>query len=186
MSTLVTPPRVSEGLPASPKAPAVDFGGQRIVMRGISWGLYDHLSDEIGEGQHVHLTYDGRDLEIMTTGYLHEDFKELLSRLVGPRGGAVRFSTHFEEDGRLVLQRACALGLEGIVSKVGQSAYASGRGKSWVKCKCSSRQEFVIAGYVPSTTGRKAVGSRSAPPRPTWSRRRLRPTPGSNPDGTPS
>ena len=28
-----------------------------------------------------------------------------------------------------------------------------------MKCKCSARQEFVIAGYVPSSTGRKAVGS---------------------------
>jgi bifunctional non-homologous end joining protein LigD len=85
--------------------------------------------------------------------------KELLGRLVGTGGGAVRFSTHFEEDGRLVLQRACALGLEGIVSKLSQSAYSSGRGKSWIKCKCSARQEFVVAGYVPSTTGRKAIGS---------------------------
>ena len=55
--------------------------------------------------------------------------------------------------------RACALGLEGIVSKLSQSVYSSGRGKSWIKCKCSARQEFVIAGYVPSTTGRKAIGS---------------------------
>ena len=58
-----------------------------------------------------------------------------------------------------MLQRACALGLEGIVSKLSGSAYPSGRGKNWVKCKCSARQEFVIAGYVPSSTGRKAIGS---------------------------
>ena len=63
------------------------------------------------------------------------------------------------EDGKLVLQRACALGLEGIVSKASQSVYVSGRGKSWVKAKCSAQQEFVIAGYVPSSTGRKAIGS---------------------------
>jgi bifunctional non-homologous end joining protein LigD len=63
------------------------------------------------------------------------------------------------EDGKLVLQRACALGLEGIVSKTSRSVYVSGRGKSWVKAKCSAKQEFVIAGYVPSSTGRKAIGS---------------------------
>ena len=85
--------------------------------------------------------------------------KEILSRLIGTQGGVVRYSSHFEEDGRLVLPRACALGLEGIISKLSRSAYASGRGKSWIKCKCSARQEFVIAGYVPSTTGRKAIGS---------------------------
>src|SRR5579872_3910388 len=85
--------------------------------------------------------------------------KELLNQLIGAGGGAIRFSSHFVDDGKLVLQRACSLGLEGIVSKSSQSVYVSGRGKSWVKCKCSARQEFVIAGYVPSTTGRKAIGS---------------------------
>ena len=85
--------------------------------------------------------------------------KELLSQLIGTGGGAIRYSSHFVEDGKLVLQRACALGLEGIVSKASQSVYVSGRGKSWVKSKCSAQQEFVIAGYVPSSTGRKAIGS---------------------------
>jgi bifunctional non-homologous end joining protein LigD len=85
--------------------------------------------------------------------------KELLSQLIGTGGGAIRYSSHFVEDGKLVLSRACALGLEGIVSKASQSVYVSGRGKSWVKAKCSAQQEFVIAGYVPSSTGRKAIGS---------------------------
>ena len=30
-----------------------------------------------------------------------------------------------------------------------------------MKAKCSAQQEFVIAGYVPSSTGRKAIGSLS-------------------------
>ncbi len=85
--------------------------------------------------------------------------KELLSQLIGNDRGAIRYSSHFVEDGKLVLQRACALGLEGIISKASQSVYVSGRGKSWVKAKCSAQQEFVIAGYVPSSTGRKAIGS---------------------------
>ena len=87
--------------------------------------------------------------------------KELLGQLVGTDGGAIRYSSHFVEDGKLVLQRACALGLEGIISKASQSVYVSGRGKSWVKAKCSAQQEFVIGGYVPSSTGRKAIGSLS-------------------------
>jgi Uma2 family endonuclease len=52
------------------------------VIRGLNWDLYDRLSDAIGEGQNVHLAYDGRDLEIMTTGNLHEDFNDLFGRLV--------------------------------------------------------------------------------------------------------
>jgi hypothetical protein len=36
--------------------------------------------------------------------------------------------------------------------------YRFGRDRSWVKSKCSQRQEFVIAGYVPASTSRKAIG----------------------------
>jgi bifunctional non-homologous end joining protein LigD len=85
--------------------------------------------------------------------------KALLDELIRTGRGPLRYSSHFEEDGRLVLERACGLGLEGIVSKLAASAYRSGRGRSWTKCKCSARQEFVIAGYVPSSTGRKAIGA---------------------------
>ena len=37
--------------------------------------------------------------------------------------------------------------------------YRSGRSKSWLKTKCVDGHEFVIIGYVPSTTQRKVVGS---------------------------
>jgi bifunctional non-homologous end joining protein LigD len=37
--------------------------------------------------------------------------------------------------------------------------YHSGRSTDWLKSKCSARQEFVIAGYVPSTTSKTAIGS---------------------------
>jgi Uma2 family endonuclease len=82
MSALATQPHLSPPLPASPSSSVVVPDEHRITIRGLSWDLYDRLSDEIGEGQPVHLTYDGRDLEIMTTGYLHEEFKELLGRLI--------------------------------------------------------------------------------------------------------
>jgi bifunctional non-homologous end joining protein LigD len=68
--------------------------------------------------------------------------------------GIVRYSEHFEEDGPRLLRHACRLGLEGVISKV-----RSGRGKEWIKSKCSNRQEFVIAGYVPSTVSSQAIGS---------------------------
>lgn len=85
--------------------------------------------------------------------------KELLQELIGDKVGALRYSSHFEENGDLVLQHACRLSLEGVVSKLRDAPYRGGRGKSWVKSKCSARQEFVVAGYVPSTTSRKAIGS---------------------------
>jgi len=85
--------------------------------------------------------------------------KELLKELIGNVSAAIRYSDHFEEDGALVLHHACRLSLEGIVSKLRDSQYRAGRGRIWVKSKCSTRQEFVIAGYVSSTTSRRAIGS---------------------------
>ena len=58
-----------------------------------------------------------------------------------------------------ILRHVCRLGLEGIVSKLREAPYRSGRSKSWSKSKCASRQEFVIGGYVVSTTSRRAIGS---------------------------
>jgi bifunctional non-homologous end joining protein LigD len=42
------------------------------------------------------------------------------------------------------------MGLEGVVSKRADAPYGSGRGHDWIKSKCTQRQEFVIAGYLPS------------------------------------
>ena len=51
------------------------------------------------------------------------------------------------------------MGLEGIVSKVADAPYRSGRGHDWIKTKCSDRQELVVAGVVPSTADAHAVGA---------------------------
>ena len=85
--------------------------------------------------------------------------KEALAQLLAGERGILRYSEHLEGDGNLILQHACRLSLEGVVSKLRDGPYRSGRGKSWVKSKCSQRQEFVVAGYVPSSTSRKAIGS---------------------------
>ena len=85
--------------------------------------------------------------------------KETLERLVGLGPGVIIYSNHFTERGDLVLRHACRLSLEGVVSKLRDAPYRSGRGKSWVKSKCSARQEFVVAGYVPSSVSRRAIGS---------------------------
>ena len=85
--------------------------------------------------------------------------KRMLERIVAADIAPIRYSSHFEENGGLVLQHACRLSLEGVISKQADAPYRSGRGKTWIKSKCSARQEFVIGGYVPSSTSRKAIGS---------------------------
>jgi bifunctional non-homologous end joining protein LigD len=71
----------------------------------------------------------------------------------------IRYSEHFEESGQLVLDRACAIGLEGIVSKREDAPYRSGRSECFIKTKCSNAQEFVVGGYSPSTALPKAIGA---------------------------
>jgi bifunctional non-homologous end joining protein LigD len=58
-----------------------------------------------------------------------------------------------------MLDRTCRLGLEGVVSKRKDAPYRSGRTGDWIKSKCTQRQEFVVAGYVPSTAAKNAIGS---------------------------
>jgi len=101
------------------------------------------------------LYLDGRDLRRLPL----VERKEMLAGLIPEGEGIIRFSNHFEDDGDMVLRHACRLSLEGIVSKLAASPYRSGRGRSWVKSKCSARQEFVIGGFTPSTAAPKAVGS---------------------------
>src|SRR3984957_5781 len=137
--------------------------GELVVENESGVAEFSLLQADLSEGRLDRFAYYAFDCLYLDGYDLREAAlirrKELLSRLIGINRAAVRYSSHFVEDGKLVLQRACALGLEGIISKISQSVYVSGRGKSWVKAKCSAQQEFVIAGYVPSSTGRKAIGS---------------------------
>ena len=100
---------------------------------------------------------DGCDLRGVA---LHERKEALAGILAGQsKSSPIRLSEHFDQDGELVLQHACRLSLEGVVSKRRDAPYHSGRAKDWVKSKCSARQEFVVAGFVPSTASAKAIGS---------------------------
>jgi len=72
---------------------------------------------------------------------------------------AIRYSEHFEEDGALVWEQACRMSLEGIVSKRSDAPYRARRSDAFVKVKCASAQEFVVAGYAPSSVLPRAVGS---------------------------
>lgn len=66
--------------------------------------------------------------------------KARLSKLLRPlerskAGRALHYVEHLEADGALVFKHACAMGLEGIVSKQLDSKYRSGRSKAWIKVK---------------------------------------------------
>jgi bifunctional non-homologous end joining protein LigD len=61
---------------------------------------------------------------------------------------AVQFSESFKIDGPELFKHACGLGLEGVVSKVCDSRYNSGRINDWVKKTCAQRETLPIAGFA--------------------------------------
>jgi bifunctional non-homologous end joining protein LigD len=60
----------------------------------------------------------------------------------------IQFSESFETDGQEMYRHACKVGLEGLVSKVADSRYTSGRGNDWVKKTCAQRETLTIAGFA--------------------------------------
>jgi len=62
--------------------------------------------------------------------------RRMLHKALKKAGPALRFSEHLEgADGEAMFRHACAMGLEGIVSKRARSRYKSGSCLSWVRVK---------------------------------------------------
>src|ERR1700722_5599617 len=72
--------------------------------------------------------------------------KTLLRKLIAKTD--ILFSESFEIDGAAMFKHACKIGLEGVVSKVRDSRYNSGRGNDWVKVTCRQRETLPIPGFA--------------------------------------
>jgi bifunctional non-homologous end joining protein LigD len=72
--------------------------------------------------------------------------KALLRKLIADTD--VQFSERFEVDGKEMFKHACGVGLEGVVSKVRDSRYQSGRSRDWLKKACAQRESLPIAGFA--------------------------------------
>jgi bifunctional non-homologous end joining protein LigD len=91
---------------------------------------------------------DGEDLRKLPLLERKVRLKDLLATARGRRKeGLIRYVEHFETGGDAILQSACKLSLEGIVSKKLESPYRSGRSENWTKAKCRAGHEVVIGGW---------------------------------------
>jgi bifunctional non-homologous end joining protein LigD len=90
-----------------------------------------------------------------------EERKARLEKLVGADAkGLIRYASHLIGDGKAIHQRACSMGLEGIVSKRRKGIYRwARRDPSWQKVKCVLRQEFVIGGFTEPEGSRAGIGA---------------------------
>jgi bifunctional non-homologous end joining protein LigD len=116
------------------KAGRTDFSALQAAIKGgkdMSCFVFDMLVE------------DGRDISKLPL----TERKARLERLIGEGKGPLIYSQHIEGRAADVLERLCAAGHEGIVAKRADAAYRSGRTKSWLKVKCTQRQEFVIGGW---------------------------------------
>ena len=100
--------------------------------------------------------HDGRDLRQLPL----EQRRQLLQALIEKKpSDTVRFSAALDAPPQQIIATACRLGLEGVIGKRRDSAYASRRSGDWIKLKCGQRQEFVIGGYTDPQGSREGLGS---------------------------
>ena len=84
--------------------------------------------------------------------------KAALAKVLKRAKPPLRYSEHFAS-GPDLLDHACKVGAEGLVSKDLDSHYSPKRSKHWLKSKCNLEQEFVIGGFMPAKDNLKAIGA---------------------------
>ncbi|WP_313617994.1 ATP-dependent DNA ligase, partial [Agrobacterium sp.] len=94
------------------------------------------------------LYLDGHDLRDME----QRSRRHWLGDVLRGHDGAIRLSETFDEDPAVLLEHACQLGLKGIIGKLQDRPYRSGRTGDWVKVKCVQSEAFFIVGYEVSST----------------------------------
>jgi bifunctional non-homologous end joining protein LigD len=126
-----------------------DFQALQNALQGTSAALTYYTFDL--------LYWNGWDLR----GVRLDERKEVLRAVVAESRGiaSLRLNDHMVGNGEATLAQACKMGLEGIVSKRRNAIYRSGRGESWLKCKCVARQEFVVGGYTEPAGSREFFGA---------------------------
>ena len=103
------------------------------------------------------LHLDGKDLTRLPLIERKEELENLLKK--SKQENWLRYSAHITGEGEAMFAKACEMGLEGIISKRANAPYVAGRQKSWLKIKCSLRQEFIILGFSDARTGGRALGA---------------------------
>jgi bifunctional non-homologous end joining protein LigD len=91
---------------------------------------------------------EGTDLRELPLSQRKERLKMLLADHEAELDPVLRYVDHFTSGGEAVLQSACRMHLEGIVSKKLSAPYTSGRSGDWTKAKCREGQEVIIGGWT--------------------------------------
>lgn len=131
-------PLIAEAL-AKLRVKSVTLDGEGVVCRPDGVSDFDRLRASVGRmGSRDAFLYafdllemDGEDLRPYEWHVRRVTLRSLLKRA----GQGIRLSEHLDGDGALAFRHACAMGLEGIVSKRRDRPYRSGRSADWIKVK---------------------------------------------------
>jgi DNA ligase D-like protein (predicted ligase) len=125
-----------------------------------SFSLIQTASDSGNAKSLVFFLFDLLHLDGEATGArpLNER-KERLRALLSHATAPLQYSDYQSGRGRAFYEHACALKLEGIISKRADAAYAPGNRGLWLKVKCLNREEFVVIGWTDPEGARPRLGA---------------------------
>ena len=140
----------------------VILDGEVVILDKDGKSNFQLLQNAIGEKHPFKyyifdlLYYDRYDLRKLPL----IDRKHILKQIYdATESDILLYSNHIIGSGSQVFKNACEMALEGIISKQIHSIYEEKRTKTWLKVKCTQRQEFVIGGYSPPQGARNHFGS---------------------------
>lgn len=141
--------------------------GELVALTTDGASSFRALQEAISSKQTQQLVYqvfdlvhlNGYDLSAVPLIERKHALKQLLEAAAYEPSSLVRYSDHLQGQGPAFFEQACALGLEGIVSKRANAPYRSGRSKLWRKAKCTQHAKFVVGGYTPPSGARSGFGA---------------------------
>lgn len=139
--------------------------GEVVVLDDKGTTNFADLQAAFQEGAKVDLDYFVFDLLHLNGHSLRSlsllERKKLLERLLTSidESSPLHYCEHFSGNGHEIFDKICALGGEGIISKLSSSPYLSTRGNAWLKVKCYQEQEFVIGGFTEPSKGGSGIGA---------------------------
>ena len=154
--------QVAASLAQLPVESAV-LDGEVVVLDAAGLSSFAELQAAFQDHERKHMIYYAFDLLHLNghnlCGLPLIERKMLLRDLLQSSEDRIRFSDHIEGKGEEMFSQACKHHAEGVVSKLKQTPYQSGRNNSWVKAKCSRQQEFVVGGFTLPSNGGHGLGA---------------------------
>ena len=131
------------------------YDGEACALNAAGAPDFPALQAALADGDTDALVYfvfdvlfsGGEDLRPLPLSERKARLKALCDELPKRSARRIRYVDHFVTAGQEMLDSACRMNLEGIVSKRLDAAYRSGRSQSWIKAKCRAGHEVVIGGW---------------------------------------